>query len=86
LADDQHVVAAAHASRLAQFGAGQAYEIGAGDRGMAEDQRFVAFVGQALKKVLDQQGLAHAVGPVEQAASPHGDQLFEAAAGFLEGV
>ena len=86
MADEQDVVAATHASCLAQFGAEQAEEIGAGDRGMGEDDRFVAFVGQAAQKVLDQQSLAHAVGAVEQATSPHRHQLFEAVPGLVKGV
>ena len=71
---------------LAQFQAQQAQQVGAGDRGMGEHQRLVAFVGQGLEEVLDQEGLAHAVGAVEQAAGPHRHQLFEAVAGLLEGV
>ncbi len=53
---------------------------------MGEHQSFVAFIGQGFKEVLDQEGFAHTVGAVEQAAGPHGHQLFEAVAGFIEGV
>ncbi len=53
---------------------------------MAEHQGLVAFVGQRFKEVLHQEGFAHCHWAVEQAAGPHGHQLFEASAGLLEGV
>ena len=53
---------------------------------MREHQGLVAFVGQGFKEVLHQEGFAHAVGAMEQAARPHRHQLFEATAGLLESV
>ena len=40
----------------------QTQQIGAGDRGVGEDQALVALVGQRAEEVLDQEGLAHSVG------------------------
>ena len=52
---------------------------------MGQDQSFVALVGQRPEKVLDQQGLAHAIGAVEQTTGAHGHQLFEPVVSLLEG-
>ena len=82
LADEQSRYRCGASGRSAPTPAKQAQQVGAGHRGVGEDQALVTFVGQALEEVLDQQGFADAIGPVEQTAGAHGRPVARADGAF----